>query len=49
VEWTRLEDTHGRPVDVIHPLANHDQTLLDPQAKVLLCDFFNLNRRPGAI
>lgn len=45
----RLEDTHGRPVDVIHPLANDDQAVMNPFADVLVCDVFNLNRRPGAI
>lgn len=45
----RLENTHGRPVDVIHPLANDDQAVMNAFADVLVCDVFNLNRRPGAI
>jgi hypothetical protein len=45
----RLEDTHGRPVDVVHPLANHDASAMNPFSDVLVCDVFNLNRRPGAV
>lgn len=44
-----LEDTHGRPVEVIHPLANRDDDLGNPFADTLIADVFNLNRRPGAI
>ncbi len=43
-------ETHGqRTVELVHPLANRDSELLDPNAAVLVADFFNLNRRPGEI
>jgi ATP-dependent helicase YprA (DUF1998 family) len=45
----RLEGTHGRPVEVIHPLANRDDDLGNPFNDALIADVFNLNRRPGAI
>ena len=45
----RLENTHARPVQVIHPLANRDEDLGNPFNDVLIADVFNLNRRPGAI
>lgn len=44
-----LENTHARPVEVIHPLTNRDDDLADPFNNVLIADVFNLNRRPGAI
>ncbi len=44
-----LEDTHARPVEVIHPLVNRDEDLANPFNDVLIADVFNLNRRPGAI
>ncbi len=45
----QLEDTHARPVSVVHPLANHDEAVADPFAQILVADVFNLNRRPGAV
>jgi Lhr-like helicase len=48
-EIPRLEGTHGRAVEVVHPLANCDQAVTNPSATVLICDVFNLNRRPGAV
>jgi hypothetical protein len=45
----RLENTHGRPVEVVHPLADRDRGLADPEGAVVIADVFNLNRRPGAI
>jgi ATP-dependent helicase YprA (DUF1998 family) len=45
-----LLDTHGqRKIEVVHPLANRDAALRDPNAPVLVADLFNLNRRPGVI
>jgi hypothetical protein len=44
-----LENTHGRAVEVIHPLAYRDEDLANPLNVVLIADVFNLNRRPGAI
>jgi hypothetical protein len=36
-------------VEVIHPLVNRDDGLMDPGADALIADVFNLNRRPGEI
>ena len=45
----RIEGTHWRPIEVVHPLRNVDASAGDPRAPTLVCDVFNLNRRPGAI
>jgi len=46
---TPQHQTHGqRPVTVVHPLANRDAEIEDPNATVV-ADVFNLNRRPGEI
>jgi Lhr-like helicase len=43
-------ETHGsRVIEVLHPLANRDAELVDPNALTMIADVFNLNRRPGEI
>jgi Lhr-like helicase len=42
--------THGeRGIEVVHPLANRDAEFEDANARVVVADVFNLNRRPGEI
>jgi hypothetical protein len=43
-----VETEVGRRIQVIHPLADRDADLLNSGA-VVLCDVFNLNRRPGRV
>ena len=43
-------DTHrGRAVRVIHPLRNHPDALIGGNARELLADIYNFDRRPGRI
>lgn len=43
-----LLKTDRRSVEVVHPFADRDD-LLRSRSSTAVCDFFNLNRRPGAI
>src|SRR5579875_991714 len=44
-----LIDTGSHRLRVIHPLADHDRELRDLGREEILCDVFNLDRRPGEI
>lgn len=44
-----ITGTHDRDIRITHPLAAPDDELQDPWAATLVCDVFNLNRRPGAV
>ncbi len=44
-----ISGTHGRSIRVVHPLANHDLQLMNASSDTMICDVFNLNRRPGAV
>ncbi len=44
-----MDTVSARHVRLVHPLANRDQALLRGSADEVLCDVFNLDRRPGEI
>ncbi|HZU17016.1 MAG TPA: DEAD/DEAH box helicase [Candidatus Dormibacteraeota bacterium] len=44
-----LIDAGTRRIRVVHPLADHDRELREPGREEILCDVFNLDRRPGEI
>jgi hypothetical protein len=45
----QITGTHDRDIRITHPLQAPDDEVQDPSSAVLVCDTFNLDRRPGAV